>query len=128
MESSPAHSFRERQRLFFYLAVGGRVRARAIRIERAQLVAIHRGWPATNPAIRLLKFDPQSFELLDATTYIADLHTANRLGRLEWKVEYEFKQRFGMTDMSASSFEELASRLLGGADGEDEEEPHRGWL
>jgi hypothetical protein len=73
---------------------------------------VRRGFPATNPAIRLLKFEPGSFELLDATTYIADLHEANKLGVLHWKKEYDFKERFGMDDMSARSFEGLASRLL----------------
>ena len=43
---------------------------------------------------------------------------ANRLGYLDWKVEYEFKERFGLDGMSAASFEALATRLLA-----HEEEP-----
>ena len=80
-------------------------------------VCLARGFPATNPAIRLLKFDPKTFELLDATTFTADLHEANRVGKLDWKVEYEFKTRFQMVDMAPSSFELLATRLLDEGDG-----------
>ena len=36
------------------------------------------GFPATNPSLRLLEFDSESFELLDAHTYTADLHAANQ--------------------------------------------------
>ena len=82
---------------------------------------MRRGFPATNPAIRLLKFDPESFELLDAATYTADLHEANKLGALNWKKEYDFKQRFGMDDMSPRSFERLATRLLAQEDGQEAE-------
>ena len=64
-----------------------------------------------------------SFELLDAATYTADLHEANKLGALNWKKEYDFKERFRMDDMSPRSFERLATRLLAQ---EDEQEAERG--
>ena len=35
------------------------------------------GWPATNPSVRLLEFDAETFELVDIHTYAADLHSAN---------------------------------------------------
>jgi hypothetical protein len=74
------------------------------------------GYPATNPSLRLLEFDSQTYELLDAKTYTADLHAANRRGSvepaaMEWKLEYSFKQQFNMSDMSVASFEALAARL-----------------
>jgi hypothetical protein len=35
------------------------------------------GYPATNPSLRLLEFDPDTFELVDMKTYYGDLHAAN---------------------------------------------------
>ena len=40
-------------------------------------VSLTEGFPATNPALRLLEFDPETFELHEAYTYYADLHAAN---------------------------------------------------
>ena len=73
------------------------------------------GWPATNPSLRLLEFDSKTYELLDAHTYTADLHSANKAGSkdLDWKLEYAFKKTFGMADMSAASFEALNAKLAG---------------
>eukprot|EP01048_Picozoa_sp_COSAG05_P009642 COSAG05_NODE_802_length_7223_cov_58.956569_5_plen_120_part_00 len=79
------------------------------------------GFPATNPSLRLLEFDAASFELLDAHTYTADLHAANRKAAsrgggvraedLDWELEYSFKAQFSLEDMSVGSFEALAQRL-----------------
>ena len=79
------------------------------------------GFPATNPSLRLLEFDSESFELLDAHTYTADLHAANQKAAarggggaaadLDWRLEYSFKDQFGLDDMSVGSFEALAQRL-----------------
>lgn len=81
------------------------------------------GFPATNPSLRLLEFDAESFELLDAHTYTADLHAANRKAAarggggggdaadLDWQLEYSFKAQFGLDDMGVGSFEALAHRL-----------------
>jgi hypothetical protein len=66
------------------------------------------GWPATNPSVRELVFDAKTFELLDAKTYTADLHAANKPGgTLEWGLEYSFVTMFGMKDMSVEQFEQL---------------------
>lgn len=46
---------------------------------------------------------PGIAELLDAHTYTADLHSANRnngSGTLDWRLEYSFKGKFGLPDMS----------------------------
>ena len=46
---------------------------------------------------------PGIAELLDAHTYTADLHSANRnngSGTLDWRLEYSFKDKFGLPDMS----------------------------
>ena len=46
---------------------------------------------------------PGIAELLDAHTYTADLHSANRnngSGTPDWRLEYSFKGKFGLPDMS----------------------------
>lgn len=73
------------------------------------------GWPATNPALRLLEFDRDTFELLDVQTYTADLHAANKAGSLDWGLEYSFKDKFSMPDMSPASFGALADRMSAAA-------------
>ena len=76
------------------------------------------GYPATNPALRVLEFDASTYELLDMHTYTADLHAANTAPRgdpLRWGLEYSFRDQFNMSDLSAASFEALAARLA--ADG-----------
>ena len=78
--------------------------------------ALTEGFPATNPGIRLLEFDPTSFELLDAHTFTADLHRGNRDGKLDWRLEYSFREFFGIPDMSVESFENLSTKLLEGGD------------
>ena len=69
------------------------------------------GWPATNPTVRLLEFDPITYELLDMTTYFGDLHQANRAGSFTWSKEYSFRDFFGMEDLSPASFRGLNNRL-----------------
>jgi hypothetical protein len=85
------------------------------------------GWPATNPSVRLLEFDAKTFELLDAHTFTADLHAANKGGGsdMDWRLEYSFKATFGMADMSAASFELLNAKLAGSA-GDATWEKYRG--
>jgi hypothetical protein len=66
------------------------------------------GFPATNPAVRELIFDAETFALVDAKTYTANLHAANAAGgKLEWALEYAFSTEYGMPDMSVASFEAL---------------------
>ena len=71
------------------------------------------GFPATNPTMRLLEFDPSTFERRDAHTYSTDLHDANSRPQQQprWNLEYSFKEFFNMHDMSVASFEALATRL-----------------
>ena len=70
------------------------------------------GFPATNPSVRLLEFDPDTFALVDAKTFMADLHAANaKGGALEWKLEFSFRAFFSMADLSPSSFDALSSKL-----------------
>jgi hypothetical protein len=69
------------------------------------------GWPATNPALRLLEFNA-AFELAAVRTYYADLHEATAAGAPPaWRLEYDFAQQYGMADLTPASFEQLAARL-----------------
>lgn len=61
--------------------------------------------------MRLLEFDEKSFTLLGVKTFMADLHAANKGGTLEWRLEYDFGAKFGMSDLSAASFEALAESM-----------------
>ena len=71
------------------------------------------GWPATNPALRLLTFDAESFELLEMKTFYADLHAGNKKSppSLDWQLEYDFRKKFGMADLSPASFEALHAKM-----------------
>lgn len=83
------------------------------------------GWPATDPAFRVLEFsaepDTSRWGLLDAHTFAADLNEGNsppgtdrrshHEKDLRWKLLYSFTDKFGMRELSPSSFEKLASRM-----------------
>ena len=51
----------------------------------------------------MLEFDPQSYELLDAHTYTADLHAAYRRGELEWSLEYSFREHYDLSDIMSGT-------------------------
>ena len=72
-------------------------------------VSLTEGWPATNPALRLLEFDPVTFALREAYTYYADLHAANAAPQRgpQWRLAYQFTKEYGMDDMTVGSFERL---------------------
>ena len=72
-------------------------------------VSLTEGFPATNPALRLLEFSPETFVLQEAFTYYADLHAANAAPEkgLQWQLAYEFTKEYNMADMSPASFELL---------------------
>lgn len=53
-------------------------------------------FPAANPAIRLMEFSDEDLSLKDMHTYAADLHAANSLGKVDWRLEYSFAEAFGL--------------------------------
>jgi sphingomyelin phosphodiesterase len=75
--------------------------------------AMTEGYPARNPSVRLLEFDPETYALVDARTYVANLHEANRTGKMEWSLEEgkSFRAIFGMESMSPASFQALHERM-----------------
>ena len=72
-------------------------------------VSLTEGFPATNPALRLLEFDPVTFALREAWTYYADLHAANAAPQRgpQWRLAYQFTREYGLADLSVDSFERL---------------------
>ena len=69
------------------------------------------GYPAANPAIRLLDFDQESFELAEIETIVADIDAANEAGKMTWTTEYRHSELFNMSDLSPSSFSDLVRRM-----------------
>ena len=71
------------------------------------------GYPATYPAIRKLQFTTETWDLYDAITYNADIHTANNnnLTSLPWKLLYSFRENYKMNDLSMKSFADLHTRM-----------------
>ena len=76
--------------------------------------ALTEGFPARNPAVRLLKFDAVTFELVDMLTYYADIHAANAAGPSAtpaWKLEHDFRRRFNMSSLTPRAFERLHAAM-----------------
>lgn len=69
------------------------------------------GYPATNPSVRLLEFDPSTYALVDMLTYTADLHQANVHGTLNWTLEYSTRDTFKMPDLSPEGFNTFVATL-----------------
>merc|ERR1712216_472054 len=72
--------------------------------------ALSSSFPGGNPAVRLFEFH-DDFRLKDATTYVADLHEANRDLAMTWVKEYSFRELFQMPDLSPASWSSLVERM-----------------
>jgi len=71
--------------------------------------------PGKNPSIRVYSFDAN--HLIDYTQYYADIDQANQYQRpLEWITDYSFCKEYGLPDLSVTSFNELAKRILNNQD------------
>ncbi|CAG9134122.1 unnamed protein product [Plutella xylostella] len=66
---------------------------------------------ATNPRLRLYKFDTNTGKVLDYTQYSLDLTAANRAGTAEWVTEYNMTTHYALPDISPASLHALADRL-----------------
>ena len=76
--------------------------------------ALTEGYPATNPAVRLLEFDATTFDLVEATTYTLDLHAANEESDspVQWTRLYSFTKELGMSGaLNGVAFAALARKL-----------------
>ena len=71
------------------------------------------GYPPSNPALRRYDVADVSgqFAVTDFTTYFANLTRANANWELEFEVEYVAKAQYQLPDLSANSFEALATRM-----------------
>ncbi|XP_045765533.1 acid sphingomyelinase-like phosphodiesterase 3a [Maniola jurtina] len=65
---------------------------------------------ASNPGLRLYKFDSVTGKVLGYTQYYLDLALANK-AKAEWVAEYNFTQYYGLRDISAESLHLLAEKL-----------------
>jgi len=63
-----------------------------------------------NPAFRIYDYD-QQFQMLDYHQFIANLTLANQLDKPTWFLEYSAISEYGMKDMTAQSFLNLAKRF-----------------
>jgi hypothetical protein len=83
-------------------------------------------FPAANPAIRLMEFSDEDLSLSDMHTYAADLHAANLLGKVVWRLEYSFAETFGLkkSGISPAALATLAQRMA--VNGSNEWERYRG--
>jgi len=71
--------------------------------------------PGKNPCIRVYSYD--STHLIDYTQYYADIDQANTYQRpLEWVPDYSFCKEYGVPDLSSSSLNGLAKRLVNNQD------------
>ncbi|XP_021208939.1 acid sphingomyelinase-like phosphodiesterase 3b [Bombyx mori] len=70
---------------------------------------------ASNPGLRLYKFDTHNGKVLDYTQYYLDLKTANRnIESAQWTVEYNVTLYYGLHDITATSLHNLADRIRTG--------------
>ncbi|KAH1028917.1 hypothetical protein HUJ05_002236 [Dendroctonus ponderosae] len=66
-----------------------------------------------NPNYKIISVDPDSFDLLDIETFYFNLTEANRYSHRTpaWRRLYSLKEAYGLSDLSAESFDSLAQRM-----------------
>lgn len=62
---------------------------------------------ARNSAMRLYKYDKDTFNLLDYEDFIADIKLSNQNGKIEYKKGYQFTQEYKVKDATPESFYSL---------------------
>ncbi|KAL0094594.1 secreted endopolyphosphatase [Phycomyces blakesleeanus] len=72
--------------------------------------------PVHNPAMRVYMYDNAGIKnpigtILDWTQYYADIKTANRKGKLEYKVEYQASHLFGVKTFNSAGFSKVFLKL-----------------
>jgi hypothetical protein len=60
-----------------------------------------------NPSFRVYEMDKRTMLPVKASTYYFDISQPNP----EWKLYMEYTERYGMKDLSPSSFEDLNKRI-----------------
>lgn len=66
---------------------------------------------ANNPGIRLVSYDTITGEVTEVSTYYLDLKAANRLGRAEWELEYNFTFAYNLKAINPTTLYNLAKKL-----------------
>ncbi|XP_069358332.1 acid sphingomyelinase-like phosphodiesterase 3b [Maniola hyperantus] len=81
----------------------------------APSVSPHYSTGASNPGLRLYKFDSDTGKVLDYTQFYLDLALANKAeAGAEWVAEYNLTQYYALRDVSAGSLHLLAEKLKTG--------------
>eukprot|EP00727_Mastigamoeba_balamuthi_P000629 m51a1_g10563 hypothetical protein (433) ;mRNA; f:13190-14991 len=82
----------------------------------AELVSLVTPQTSTNggswPTVRVGFYDSQTLEETELYTYHVDWRASNAARKVVLEVAYEMREAYGMKDLSASSFDDLALRLL----------------
>lgn len=65
----------------------------------------------TNPAVKLIKFNKNTLELVDMVGFYGNLTEANDKGSMTWRTEYSTKDAYGMTDLSVTSWFNILKQM-----------------
>ncbi|XP_018598045.1 cyclic GMP-AMP phosphodiesterase SMPDL3A [Scleropages formosus] len=68
---------------------------------------------SNNPGVRLYKYDPRSFGMLDVVQYFLNLTEANEERKADWKLEYVMTEAFDINDVEPQSLQKLARSFAG---------------
>jgi len=70
--------------------------------------------PDNNPAMRVYDYSPKDGQILDYTQYYTDLNKANAEGKVQWQVEYKFKDTYNVNNWSLSDWSKVLQNLSSG--------------
>lgn len=65
----------------------------------------------TNPAVKLVKYDKNTLDLIDIVTFYGNMTEANINGNMTWRIEYSAKNSYNIPDLSASSWFTILSQM-----------------
>mmetsp|Transcript_7821 Transcript_7821/g.11858 ORF Transcript_7821/g.11858 Transcript_7821/m.11858 type:complete len:459 (+) Transcript_7821:1819-3195(+) len=64
-----------------------------------------------NPSIRMVRYQPVPFRILDYTQYVFNLAESNRLSKSIWSQEYSFSSAYNFTEITRDTLFQLTSNL-----------------
>lgn len=65
-----------------------------------------------NPSYMMIDFDQETMLPVNMFTYYLDIDQANADGYPTWKLLHDYKEEYGLTDISPKSMKELSERFL----------------
>ena len=69
-------------------------------------------WDGLNPMVSVVDLDVETLLPLNIHVYSFDLANANTVGFPEWEHTFDYKQEYGLKDLSPVSMRELSQRFL----------------